>query len=43
MSMPDYQECMLPLLKIASDRDGHSIQDAIQEIADLFKPTEEER
>jgi len=43
MPIPDYQECMLPLLKLASDGKDHRIRDAIQAIADKFDLSEEER
>jgi restriction system protein len=43
MPIPDYQECMLPLLKLASDGKDHRIREAIQAIADEFKLSDEER
>lgn len=43
MAIPDYQDCMLPLLRLASDGNEHRIRDAIQHIADEFELTEEER
>lgn len=43
MALPDYQTIMLPLLKFAGDKQEHSIREAIDHIADLFKLTEQER
>src|SRR3989338_6218851 len=43
MAIPDYQTIMLPLLKIAGDKKEHSIREAIDYIADLFKLSETER
>ncbi|GIW61907.1 MAG: restriction endonuclease [Patescibacteria group bacterium] len=43
MPIPDYQSIMLPLLKFASDKKEHSIKEAIEYLADLFKLNEDER
>lgn len=43
MSIPDYQTCMLPLLKYASDGEAHKFTDAIDELSSVFKLTEQER
>lgn len=43
MANPDYQSIMLPLLKFAGDKQEHSIRDAVEHIAVLFKLTEEDR
>ena len=43
MTIPDYQTIMLPLLKFAEDKKEHSIREAIDHIADLFKLSEGER
>src|SRR3989344_1425736 len=43
MAIPDYQTIMLPLLKIAEDGQEHSIREAIDGIADLFKLSAQER
>jgi restriction system protein len=43
MSIPDLQTCMLPLLDLASDRQEHAIREAIEELVDGFKLTEDER
>ena len=43
MSIPDYQTLMLPLLQKVGDKKPHSLQDLIQELADFFQLTEEER
>jgi len=42
MAIPDYQSIMLPLLKFASDKREHSIQDAIEDLASFFKVSETE-
>ncbi len=42
MSIPDYQSIMLPLLKLASDKKEHSMQDAIECLASLFKVSKDE-
>lgn len=41
--IPDYQTIMLPLLKYAGDKKEHYIREAIEQLADEFKLTEEER
>ncbi len=43
MAIPDYQTIMLPLLKIAEDKQEYSIREAIDLIANLFKLNEQER
>lgn len=43
MAIPDYQSIMLPLLNIASDREEHSLREAINSLAKEFKLTEEEK
>ena len=43
MAIPDYQTIMLPLLKIAEDKQEHSIREAIDYIANFFKLNEQER
>jgi restriction system protein len=43
MSIPDYQTVMLPLLSLAADREEHRLRDAIEQLADHFDLTEEER
>lgn len=43
MTIPDYQSIMLPLLKYAGDNQEHSIREAIEHIADIFKLTEEDK
>jgi len=43
MVIPDYQAVMLPLLKYAGDGKEHHIRDAIEELAEEFKLSEEER
>lgn len=43
MAVPDYQSLMLPLLKYAGDRKEHRIRDAVEELAEEFRLSEEER
>lgn len=43
MTIPDYQSIMLPLLKYAGDNREHTIREAIDHIADIFKLTEQDR
>ena len=42
MTIPDYQSIMLPLLKLASDKKEHSMREAIDCLASLFKVSESE-
>jgi restriction system protein len=42
MSIPDYQSCMLPLLKYASDGNEHKFSDAVEDLAVSFKLSKEE-
>ena len=41
--IPDYQSIMLPLLKMASDKKEHKINDLVDKLAEQFKLTDEER
>lgn len=41
--IPDYQTCMLPLLKYAADNKEHKLADAVEDLSDQFGLTEEER
>lgn len=41
--IPDYQACMLPLLKFAADEKVHTLSEAVTNIANQFKLTEEEK
>jgi len=41
--IPEYQKIMLPLLKYAEGTREHRIRDAIEQLADEFKLSEEER
>ncbi|HAX18209.1 MAG TPA: restriction endonuclease [Actinobacteria bacterium] len=41
--IPNYQSCMLPLLKFASDEKIHTLPEAVAYIASLFNLTEEEK
>lgn len=43
MAIPDYQTIMLPLLKLAEDKQEHSLWQAIDTLADQFNLTNEER
>ena len=43
MAIPDYQTVMLPLLQLASDGQEHSLRGAIEELADQFGLSEQER
>lgn len=43
MPIPDYQSCMLPLLRFAGDGEEHQLKDAISALADEFCLTDEER
>jgi restriction system protein len=43
MTIPDYQTCMLPLLRYLSDGSERSIRDAEQNLAEHFKLTPAER
>ena len=42
MAISDYKEYMLPLLKLASDKNDHRICDVIQAIADEFNLLQDE-
>lgn len=42
MPIPDYQTCMLPLLRYSSDGEEHQLKDAVQRLAQEFKLTESE-
>ena len=43
MAIPDYQELMLPLLKIARDGDQHTVAEAIRLLAEEYALTEHDR
>lgn len=43
MAIPDYQSVMLPLLRFASDGNEHTLREAVEELAEQLKLTEEER
>lgn len=42
MAIPDYQNIMLPLLKLASDKKEHSMREAIEFLASFFKVSKTE-
>jgi restriction system protein len=41
--IPDYQTCMLPLLKYAADNNEHKFSDAVEYLSNEFSLTKEER
>jgi len=43
VTIPDYQSIMLPLLKLLSDKNEHSLREAIEQLANEFELSEEER
>ena len=43
MAIPDYQTLMLPVLKLASDQSEHKFSHAVEELADEFSLSPEER
>ena len=43
MAIPDYQSCMLPLLRFAADKKTHSVKKAIEVLSNKFSLTEEKR
>ena len=43
MTIPGYQTVMLPLLRLASDEQEHSVREAIEKLADQFELSEQER
>jgi restriction system protein len=43
MAIPDYQTLMLPVLKLASDEAEHKFSQAVEELADEFSLTQDER
>ena len=43
MAIPDYQSIMLPLRRLASDGNEHTLREAVEGLAEKFKLTEEER
>ena len=42
MAIPDYQTCMLPLLKFLGDQHEYSLRETIDHLAAHFKLTEDE-
>lgn len=42
MAIPDYQSCMLPMLKFYADGQEHSFREAVEAIAKEFNLTESE-
>lgn len=43
MAIPDYESIMLPLLKILSDKEEHSLRSSIENLAQFFKLSEDEK
>ena len=43
MPIPDYQSCMLPLLRFASDGAEHALKEAVAALAEEFRLTEDEK
>jgi hypothetical protein len=43
VTIPDYQTVMLPLLNLAADGQEHRLRDTIEQLADHFDLTEDER
>ncbi|MFW9889123.1 MAG: winged helix-turn-helix domain-containing protein, partial [Candidatus Thorarchaeota archaeon] len=43
MAIPDFQTIMLPLLQLSSDGEVHYIHDAVDQLAEQFELTDEER
>ena len=43
MPIPDYQSCMLPLLRYAADGAEHQLKEAVEALAKEFNLTEEEK
>jgi restriction system protein len=43
VTIPDYQTVMLPFLDLAADGEEHKLRDAVEELADHFDLTEDER
>lgn len=43
MTVPDYQKIMLPLLKLLSDNNEHTLSETIEKLAQYFELSDEER
>jgi restriction system protein len=43
MAIPDYQTLMLPVLKLASDQQEHKLREAVEQLADEFALSDDER
>src|SRR5438552_18696003 len=43
MPIPDYEACMLPVLRQLADGDVHTMKDLAQRVADSFSLSEEDR
>jgi restriction system protein len=43
MPIPDFQTVMLPLLRLASDRQEHSVRQAVESLSEFFSLSDQER
>jgi len=43
MAIPDFQSVMRPLMEVISDGKEHSIRETLDQLADQFKLSDEER
>lgn len=43
MAIPDYQTCMLPLLKVIADGSDHKMTEVVVNLSQQFKLTQEEQ
>src|SRR4051812_36679557 len=43
MAVPDFQTLMLPLLKLASDGQQHTVSETVEQLAQQFQLTDDER
>jgi restriction system protein len=43
MPIPDYQACMLPLLRFSADGQEHQLKEAVHRLASEFSLTDEEK
>src|SRR5881392_875116 len=43
MAVPDFQTLMLPLLKLASDCQEHTLTEAVEQLAQQFQLSDEDR
>ena len=43
MAVPDFQTLMLPLLKLASDGQRHTLAEAVEQLAEQFQLSDDDR